>query len=121
MRDLEFFLSLPWTIKREEHDDDGRYIALTIEELPGFVLASESEEELEAMFWPALRAFLQSYIQHGEQPPVPALARKRMAASSTPPTDPVREIEWRKGKPHVVIPHTFSVSRVETELAQIGA
>ncbi len=77
MRDIRYYLSLPWHIQRTEHDDDGNYVALTIEELPGFVVASESIPELEAMFWPALEAFLQTYLDDGTEPPLPARVRER--------------------------------------------
>lgn len=75
MNDIDYYLSMPWTIQREEHDDDGRYFALTVDELPGFVVASEDEAELDEMFWSALRAFLDSYLQHNETPPIPRAAR----------------------------------------------
>ena len=70
-RDLDFYLSVPWTVRREEHHDDGDYLALTIDELPGFVVASYSETELEGDFWDALEAFLKSYLDDGEPPPLP--------------------------------------------------
>lgn len=65
------YLRLPWTVVRSEHDDDGHYVALHVPELPGFVVAARSEVELEGMFWPALEAFLQSYLSAGEEPPAP--------------------------------------------------
>ncbi len=64
-------LRMPWTIVRENHDDDGEYLSLRIEELPGFVVAGRTEDEVEALFWDALSAFLQSYTEAGESPPMP--------------------------------------------------
>ena len=71
---LAHYISLPWTVRRAEHDDDGRYIALTVDELPGFVAAGRTEEEAEAAFWDAFPAFLRSYLDAGEQPPLPGRA-----------------------------------------------
>lgn len=72
MKDLENYLSLPWTIIRGEEEDDGRYLVLRIAELPGFVVAARTEAELFASYRPALEAFLASYLDEGEEPPVPA-------------------------------------------------
>lgn len=72
MKPLAYYLSLPWTVVREEHSDDGLYIALTIAELPGFVVAERDEAELEREFWPALTAFVGAYLREGREPPVPA-------------------------------------------------
>lgn len=79
MKDIRYYLALPWHIQRSEHHDDGDYVALTVEELPGFLVASEDRDELEEMFWPALEGFLRSYIDDGEEPPLPAGARERDA------------------------------------------
>jgi predicted RNase H-like HicB family nuclease len=64
-------LRMPWTVRRSVHDDDGEYVALHIDELPGFVVASADENELEQLFWEALPAFLESYLEEGETPPLP--------------------------------------------------
>jgi len=66
------YLRLPWSIARTEHADDGGYIVLEVRELPGFLVAAASDDELERQFWPALEAFLASYTESGEEPPVPA-------------------------------------------------
>ena len=73
---LSDYLRLPWTIVRSEHQDDGEYIALHVRELPGFVVAAASEDELELMFWPALAAFISSYLEDGEAPPIPERLRQ---------------------------------------------
>ncbi len=65
------YLALPWTIRRHEHDDDGSYISLTIDELPGFVAAGRDDDEAEETFWDALSAFIDSYLDAGETPPSP--------------------------------------------------
>lgn len=71
---LDTYVALPWTVRRSDHDDDGPYIALTIDELPGFIAAGRTGEEAEAAFWDALKAFLRSYLDAGERPPLPARA-----------------------------------------------
>lgn len=68
---LSDYLRLPWTVERSDHDDDGEYIALHIHELPGFVVAGRTPDEVDALFWDALSAFLASYLEDGEEPPVP--------------------------------------------------
>lgn len=86
MRTLEQYLAMPWHIRRVEHDDDGHYASLEIDELPGFVVAARTDDELDREFWPALESFLRSYLDDGEEPPVPALVRAwDLAAKSAPP------------------------------------
>lgn len=68
---LAEYLRMPWTIVRSTHDDDGDYAALHVQELPGFVVAARTDDELERLFWDALPAFLESYLQDGEEPPLP--------------------------------------------------
>ena len=68
---LSDYLRLPWTITRTEGTDDGHYIVLEVRELPGFLVAARTESDAERQFWPALEAFLASYTDAGEEPPVP--------------------------------------------------
>lgn len=77
MRDLRDYLVLPWHVRREQHSDDGWYASLRIDELPGFVVAARTDDELDGMFWPALRSYLLSYLDDGEEPPLPAGVRSR--------------------------------------------
>jgi len=93
MTKLELYLSLPWTIVRKEHSDDGRYISLRIDELPGFIAAAPTEEELEKEFWDALEAFLTSYIVDGERPPLPAGIVLLEAGAPTPEPEQVSRID----------------------------
>lgn len=69
---LSEYLRLPWTVERSDHDDDGTYVALHVTELPGFVVAARTDEEVDALFWDALSAFLSSYIESGDDPPTPS-------------------------------------------------
>ena len=63
------YLRLPWSIARTEHADDGDYIVLEVRELPGFLVAAASDDELERQFWPALEAFLASCCGLGSAGP----------------------------------------------------
>ena len=91
------YIALPWTVRRSEHDDDGHYIALTVDELPGLVAAGRSEEEAEVAFWDALSAFLRSYLEAGEQPPLPS----RPAAYAAQP----EMLEMRYVGPDLTVHH----------------
>ena len=77
---LRLYLALPWTIEREDAHDDGDYVVLSVRELPGFTVAGRDASEAERRFWPALRQFLQSYIDDGEQPPLPPGSERLMNA-----------------------------------------
>ena len=48
------------------------YFEIRIRELPDFFVAGATREEALAQSGPALRAFLQSYVDNGEIPPLPA-------------------------------------------------
>ena len=74
---LSDYLKLPWTVERSDHNDDGEYLSLEIRELPGFVVAARTADEADAVFWEALEAFLRSYTDVGEVPPVPETLPKR--------------------------------------------
>lgn len=86
MRQIERYLQLPWTIELERHTDDGDYIALRVAELPGFIVADRTVEGAEHVFWPALRDFLNSYLEAGETPPTPEGFRITAPQSEPPPT-----------------------------------
>lgn len=123
MNALSYYVDLPWTIRREERYDDGTYIALRIAELPGFVVAAPSEAKAELMFWPALEAFLSSYLEEGEEPPLPAGAhraaeRHRQLAGSAPP-----EIVFSaEGEPEMVNPAATSYGSIaEAEQIPVSA
>lgn len=70
---IDELLSLPWTVQLEERRDDGRYYVARVKELPGFVVTIESRDEFERVFWSAIQEHLQSYLDHGEVPPLPDL------------------------------------------------
>jgi predicted RNase H-like HicB family nuclease len=90
---LDDYLRMPWTVSRSVHDDDGEYVALHIDELPGFVVAARDENELERLFWEALPPFLESYLSEGETPPLPN------ALLSAPPQLDQLAVEMRYCRP----------------------
>lgn len=89
MRDLREYLSMPWHVRRKEHDDDGWYASLEIDELPGFVVAARTDDELDRMFWAALQSYLKSYLDDGEEPPLPAVVRQSEQVALEDAPEPV--------------------------------
>lgn len=71
MKSLEQYIRLPWTVQIEEHHDDGHYYAATIAELPGFVVAADTPDELDEQFVDALASHIESFLDNDEEPPVP--------------------------------------------------
>jgi hypothetical protein len=72
---LDDMLQLSWTWdgpRRVESTEDGSYYEIRVKELPEFFVAGATADEVIAGSLPALRSFLQSFIDHGEQPPLPA-------------------------------------------------
>lgn len=78
MKDLEYYLAQPWTIRlcREEYEDRVYEWVLEIDELPGFVLVADTQAELFLRYRPALELFVESYLMDGEEPPLPAAAQQ---------------------------------------------
>jgi hypothetical protein len=70
LRDL---LLLPWTWSDPTFvpDPDGAYWELRIRELPDFFVAAAGRDEVVEEAPRALAAFLQSYLDHGQVPPLP--------------------------------------------------
>lgn len=65
---------LPWTFQGPrfmQPRPDETYFELRIAELPDFFIAGESVEEVLNGLPSALHAFLQSYVDAGETPPLP--------------------------------------------------
>lgn len=105
---IDGYLRLPWTIIRSDRDDDGEYIVLEVAELPGFVVACSTKDEVESEFWPALRAFLLSYLDNGDEPPIPAGAgRSGMTTRWTPDLESTNSfpthVEWEHGQATLTI------------------
>ena len=51
--------------------DEDPYFEIRIRELPEFFVAGRTREEVLSGSGPALRSFLQSYVDAGDQPPLP--------------------------------------------------
>lgn len=68
-------IGLPWTWRgpREVKDEEGEYWEVRIEELPDFCVFGETPDEVIRELIPSLRAFLESYIEHGDPVPLPPL------------------------------------------------
>jgi len=71
---LAQMVRLPWEWQGPKLvDEDGAvHWEIRIGELPDFLLAGSSREEVLSELRPALRAYLGSYLERGEQPPLPA-------------------------------------------------
>lgn len=63
-----------WTVRgpvRVLGPDGGEHWELRVDELPDFLVAAATREEALNEYLPALQAFLESYLDAGEQPPLP--------------------------------------------------
>lgn len=71
---LEQLLRLPWTYQgpRQTGEGEDSCWELRIAELPGFLVAGFTRDEVLVELFPALRTFLESYLEHNEVPPLPA-------------------------------------------------
>jgi predicted RNase H-like HicB family nuclease len=75
---IEELLLLPWSWtepKRNVTDGVEQWVR-TIKELPEFFVAAASREELDEESVPALAAYLQSYLERGQEPPAPNPGRR---------------------------------------------
>lgn len=70
-------VAFPWawqgpgrTPQRDAHGNE--WFEIRIVELPDFYVAAPTADQVIAEAGPALEAFLDSYLQEGEQPPLPA-------------------------------------------------
>ena len=68
-------IRLPWSWRGPSRveDDEGVYWELRIDELPDFCLFGETQDEVVRELTSALRAFLESYVEHGDTVPLPRL------------------------------------------------
>ena len=67
-------VGLPWSWvgPTEEKDEHGNvWHELRVEELPDFFVAADSAKAVIAQAGAALEAFLESYLEQGQQPPLP--------------------------------------------------
>src|ERR1043166_2379311 len=66
-------MMLPWTIRgpRQQTDEHGQdWWEIRVVELPEFFVAAESKDEEISEYSDALEAFLESYVERGEEPAV---------------------------------------------------
>ncbi len=70
---LNEIVGLPWSWEgpREVTEDGDTHFELTVRELPDFFVAADSRDAVLSEARPALAAFLQSYLENGEIPPLP--------------------------------------------------
>lgn len=68
---LESYLRLPWTLLPGRREAEG-YYTLRVAELPSVLGVGETESELQASFWEAMRSVLTSYLLDGEEIPLPS-------------------------------------------------
>lgn len=70
---LDQLVAMRWTWHGPRRVESGGSVhwELTIEELPDFFVAATTYDEVIAELRAALRAFLQSYLERGETPPLP--------------------------------------------------
>lgn len=91
---LDEMLVLPWNWqgpKRTKNQDGSEHYEMRIAELADFFLAAESKDGVLDQLVPALKAYLQSYIERGETVPSPAavgtwqfvVPQKQRAATET--------------------------------------
>ena len=71
MREVDYYLALPWTVRVEHRTDDGEYLALFVDELEGFVVTGRTPEEVNEGYWDGLEFFLQSFLDDGNEIPLP--------------------------------------------------
>ena len=92
--------SWTWTGPTEVQDPDGTFFELRVAELPDFFVACRTREEVEAEAAEALRAFLQSYLDRDELPPIPGqwqILHVEVGPAVDYPTEAGRSINY--GKP----------------------
>ena len=63
--------SWSWQGPKEVREDDRTHFELRVAELPDFLVAGETREEVLQEAAPALRAFLLSFVEREETPPLP--------------------------------------------------
>ena len=74
--EVDELLKLPWTwIGPIRVEEDGRVqYEIRIDELPEFIVAARRKKQAIDEAVPALRAYLESFVEHGETPPLPRVS-----------------------------------------------
>ena len=75
MNTLQELMTMPWTWLGPNKVVEGKktHWELRIRELPDFLVAGRTEKEVRTEAAAALEAFLASYVEAGERPPLPAV------------------------------------------------
>ena len=86
-------LRMPWSFvgPRRIVEDDSQWWEIRIRELPGFLVAGESRDEVMNDLREGLQSFLASYLDHGDEPPIPERAaewRVSLVKRGPPPPNP---------------------------------
>ncbi len=123
-RKLAYLLGVPWTIYLETTAEGDRL--LRVRELPSVMGTGTSDEEIEREFWDSLESTLRSYLNFGDEVPLPPLELKLpwKQGTSAPATPPRRAVQVPKD--HMVKdqaidqPDTATVERWE-EKELVGA
>lgn len=84
MRELRWYMSLPWTIHSEIRKDKGTYYVIRVDELPGLLVTGRNDREVEQNFWEALESHLLSYLKQNEEPPIPEIIKDRLEVEPSP-------------------------------------
>jgi predicted RNase H-like HicB family nuclease len=74
---IDELMALPWTWQGPalvQDEGEAPYYELRVAELPDFFVIGQTAEEARAESSPALRAFLSSYVEVGEEPTLPKRA-----------------------------------------------
>lgn len=86
MTKLQELMAMPWTWVGPHKVTEGKksHWELRIRELPDFLVAGSTEKEVKTEAAAALEAFLASYVDAGETPPLPTLPQWRFYLMGTP-------------------------------------
>ncbi len=78
---VQFLLRAPWTVVADPAAEQGKTV-LRVQELPEFLVVGSTGDDLVNEFWLALGSLLESYLEDGQDPPLPAGFRLPWARSS---------------------------------------
>lgn len=114
MRNLHWYVGLPWTIRAEIRKDKGTYYVVRVHELPGLLVTGKNAAEVDKNFWEALESHLLSYLKENEEPPIPQIVKERLDVQPLPPVQ-------ESGRPARISGENTLVWRKEKELELVHA
>ena len=68
---LEYYMSLPYTIEITKRTDDGIYFFARVQELQGCMSHGDTFDEAYEMIQDAMKSWIETAIEHGDNIPVP--------------------------------------------------